>query len=449
LYGKKRHKQTEKRVCLKERIYAIEAVYLKAWLDEKNLSITDMAAAKELAVSAGIPIDLFGSQSADDIYRADGDTAHISVSGPLSTEGPDFLDKLFGYGGTSYRAITEAITRAKDDPVIKQAILHVNSPGGTIDGLDDVYMAHAAFAKEKHSEVRVEGMAASAAYWLAAPASKIYATGPTSQIGSIGLIATIIDDTAALESEGYKRIRIVSGNAPDKRPDPLTEEGRSVLRDQINALEDVFFQRVSEGRHVTADYARENYGRGRLLIAGEAERVGMIDGLTETARAHEESAEPKAQHALLQGAKIPATAGSMEDSVMTLSEFLAQNPAAAAEIERLKAESLSAGRETARAEFSAQVDKVMGVITSEAYPVNIKTIAAECLAGKQDMAAFSAAVAVYDATTEKAKSDEAKAHTADLGATGAAAPDTKPAAEKELDAAIKAELDKRRANTHA
>jgi hypothetical protein len=210
----------------------------------------------------------------------------------------------------------------------------------------------------------------------------------------------------------------------------------------------VFFQRVSTARHVTADYARENYGRGRLLIASEAERVGMIDGLTETARAHEGNAEPKAQHAQ-QGAKIPAMAGHMEDSVMSLSEFLAQNPAAAAEIERLKAESLAAGQEKAKAEFQNMAKKCTAVLEGTVYPDAVRTKACQALRGESTLDAFEAVQGAADMIIEQAKSKAAQEETAALGATGAAAPDTKPAAEKELDAAIKAELEKRRANIHA
>ena len=130
---------------------------------------------------------------------------------------------------------------------------------------------------------------------------------------------------------------------------------------------------------------------------------------------------------------------------MNLSEFLTAHPAAVAEIDKLKSEAKAAGAEEAKAVYSARVDKVLPIIQSEAYPANIKTIACNVLAGKEEMAAFTATVATFDSMKEAANSQAAQAHTQELGAVTADAPNLAPAAEKELDAALKAELDKRKA----
>jgi len=124
---------------------------------------------------------------------------------------------------------------------------------------------------------------------------------------------------------------------------------------------------------------------------------------------------------------------------------LKANPAAAAEIEKAKAEAKAAGAEEAKAEYSARVSKVLPIIQSEVYPTNIKTIACNVLAGKEEMVSFTSAVTVYDSMTEKANSQTAQSHTQELGAVSAEAPDlATSAADKEIDAALKAELDKRK-----
>ena len=125
---------------------------------------------------------------------------------------------------------------------------------------------------------------------------------------------------------------------------------------------------------------------------------------------------------------------------MTLQEFMAQGPAAKAEVDSLTAKA----REEAQAEYSARVDKVLPIIQSASYPANIKTIACNVLSGKEEMAAFTATVATFDAQKEAANSAAARAETAEIGAIGAEAPDTRASGEKELDAALQAELDKRK-----
>ena len=129
---------------------------------------------------------------------------------------------------------------------------------------------------------------------------------------------------------------------------------------------------------------------------------------------------------------------------MNLSEFMTANPAAAAEIDKLKSEAKATGAQEAKAELSARVDRMIGVLTSEAYPNNIKALAGDVLAGKKGIDAFDSAVAVYDSMKEKENSDAAKEETQKIGAVTAEAPNLTPAAEKELDAALQAELDKRK-----
>ena len=130
---------------------------------------------------------------------------------------------------------------------------------------------------------------------------------------------------------------------------------------------------------------------------------------------------------------------------MTLSEFLAQNPSANSELDRIKAEARTAGREEAQTQHKAVVAKCMTVLGGDAYPVQIREIAGKVLTGESHEAALESAIAVYDAGKEAAASAAAKAEPEGLAGLSGAAPAGKNAGEKELDAAIKAELDKRRA----
>jgi hypothetical protein len=135
----------------------------------------------------------------------------------------------------------------------------------------------------------------------------------------------------------------------------------------------------------------------------------------------------------------PAPAGT-GGSAMTLQEFMAQNPAAKVEVENL----VNEAREKAKAEYSARVDKVLPILQSAAYPASIKTVACNALAGKEEMAALTAAVTTFDSMKEAGKSGAAQEETGELGGSLAETPDTTPAAEKELDAALQAEIDKRK-----
>jgi ClpP class serine protease len=428
---------------MKEILYCMERGFLERYLKEKAFAKTeDFKAASDLW---GRPIPDPGTDGAvDEIYSVTGDTAHIKIEGPLSLEGPDAWDRFFGYGGASYKTIQAAIERAKNDLVIQRVVFDIDSPGGIISGLDETWQAHKALAAVKPTEVRAGGFCLSGAYWLSAPAHKILANTPTSEFGSIGVLVATYDYSKWEENIGIKEVVITSSNAPDKHPDVSTEHGRDTIKARLDALERIFYSRVSEGRGVTNEHIAGHFGKGGMLVAQDpsaehedAIRSGMIDGLaTDGATTYEEPAENPS----LEGNNTPAQAGT-GGSAMTLQEFMAQNPAAKTEVENL----VNEAREKAKAEYSARVDRVLPIIQSAEYPANIKTIACNVLAGKEEMAAFTATVAVFDAGKERGKSAAAQGETKELGGALAEAPNLTPAAEKELDAALQAEIDKRKA----
>ena len=131
--------------------------------------------------------------------------------------------------------------------------------------------------------------------------------------------------------------------------------------------------------------------------------------------------------------------------MLSLQELLAQNPTAKAEVDAL----IAKAKEEAKAEYSARVEKVMPIIQSTAYPANIKTIACNVLSGKEEMAAFTATVAVFDCKTEAEKSASAQGHTADIGPVGAEAPDGKTPEQKTMEAAGKSAIEQAKAQKEA
>ena len=83
-----------------------------------------------------------------------------------------------------------------------------------------------------------------------------------------------------------KEIVITSSNAPNKNPDPESKVGVKVIQDRVDALERIFYQRISEGRGVSTEDIKENFGRGGLLVSfdpdpnkPDAVSVKMIDSV--------------------------------------------------------------------------------------------------------------------------------------------------------------------------
>jgi len=82
-------------------------------------------------------------------------------------------------------------------------MLDIDSPGGTVAGTPELAAAVASLNDSKPVYAFSSGMMASAAYWIASQARAVYAT-PSAQVGSIGVVQAVIDDSAALAAEGLK-----------------------------------------------------------------------------------------------------------------------------------------------------------------------------------------------------------------------------------------------------
>jgi ClpP class serine protease len=198
-----------------------------------------------------------------------GSTAQISVEGVL-TKKPDFFAAFFGGGNTTYSTIRNALAVAETDPTIKEVVLHIDSPGGSVDGLFETLEAIHNLRETSSKKLRVRAdNAQSAAYGIAAAAGSIEAVTRGATFGSIGTaVSYLVQDDV---------VTLTNSDSPNKRPDLRTDEGKAVVvayLDQINAE---FVSAIARGRGVTAKEVTEGYGRGASFTAPEAKRLGLID----------------------------------------------------------------------------------------------------------------------------------------------------------------------------
>jgi len=213
------------------------------------------------------------SASATDTSRVmttAGGKAQINVTGVL-TNAPNIYARFFGGGNTTYTELRAALLAADADSAVNEIQMSIDSPGGGVDGLFEFIDTMRAVTKPIRATAT---RAASAAYAIAAQADSIEAAGRAATFGSIGIVA-----------EGYvseNRVSVTSTNAPKKRPDLKTEQGRAVVREELDALHDLFVEAIAAGRDTSADNINANYGQGAILLAGDALKKGMIDSIKTT-----------------------------------------------------------------------------------------------------------------------------------------------------------------------
>lgn len=251
-------------------------------------------------------------RSPRNITRA-GSTMEVLVEGVL-TEKPDLWAAWFGGGNTTYDSIVQALASARTDDTVKEVVLRVNSPGGTVDGLFDALGAIEGFRADSGKKLRViASKAQSAAFAIASAAGPIQAKNAGSMFGSIG---TAIDFSMW---SGMKTISITNTESPDKRPNPETEEGRAVITRQLDALNEIFVDAIARGRGTTVEDVTKNYGRGASFVAAEAKRLGMIDSLPKAPARSSSSGRTKAE-------SERADVGEQERETMDLDQLKAQHP---------------------------------------------------------------------------------------------------------------------------
>lgn len=238
----------------------------------------------------------------------DGQTAVINVRGVL-TDNFNFKYAFFGPGNTTYSSIMERLAIAENDSSVDNIQLNISSPGGQASA-DWLSTMEAIKNSSKKVTARVGQMGASAAYGIAVSAGSITAQNALSSFGSIGVVGTI------QKQKNGASVTVTSSNAPDKTVDPETEAGLSKVRAKLDAIESVFIARVAEGRNVSEDVVKSQFGRGGTFLAEDALRLGMIDSISGA------TANNKGANAL--------QPQNREDS-MDLQELLAKHPAVHAE----------------------------------------------------------------------------------------------------------------------
>ena len=275
-------------------------------------------------------------------YTVIDEVAFVEFRGPVIPKTtPQQRHKGF-VSASELAAVFHAIAR---DDGVKSMILEVASPGGMADGVETA--AAALRAIPKPTRAHIEGVAASAGYWIGSAADEIYAR-PTARAGSIGAILTMKEDP----TKGL--VVITSKQSPLKNAPVTTDEGRGVYQQVVDDLAGIFISRVAEYRGTTEDVVLSDYGQGAIMVADRAQKAGLIDGIL-GAQMEEQLREAKAQITALTEERdgLQTKVGEGEAS---LSAALAERDALTERLEVLTQERDEALQlvESAKAEKAAQ-----------------------------------------------------------------------------------------------
>ena len=174
---------------------------------------------------------------------------------------------------------------AEDEPSIDAVMIEVNSPGGTP-------VASQRIAERfRDSSLPVVGLigdiGASGGYMVAA-ASDVLIASAMSNVGSIGVNMSYVEESEKNDEEGLTYVQLTTGQYKDiGSPNrPITEDEREKLQADLDIVHKQFISIISDYRNLSVE-AVEAVADGATMPGARALDAGLVDSLGGRAEAKE------------------------------------------------------------------------------------------------------------------------------------------------------------------
>ncbi|MEM6455563.1 MAG: S49 family peptidase [Acidobacteriota bacterium] len=178
--------------------------------------------------------------------------------------------------------IAQQVAHVRRHSKARGLLLVVDSPGGDVRGVSTIVdEIHRTRRLLGDSFVAAHGLeiVASGGYWIASAAGRL-TVGRSAEVGSIGVVAVLIDASERYAQSGLS-VRVVRSGA-DKA---LAQDGEAVdaraldaVQQRVDAVHQLFVDDVARGRGVDRATA-DAWATGALWSAAEAVDRGLVDGV--------------------------------------------------------------------------------------------------------------------------------------------------------------------------
>ena len=189
----------------------------------------------------------------------------VELKGPMMRE-----DQWCGPEGTE--SIAGRIRLADQWEKVDAIVLEVNSPGGQVDGTEELASAIASTKKPIYALCH---NVASAAYWASCHCDEVWMGARTSMAGSVGVYCSFADVREAWEQAGVKLHEVYARTSPDKNRafNEALDGDYGAMKDQLDDFDRIFMQAVRERRPSVSEEAL----KGGMYIAEKAVTLGLAD----------------------------------------------------------------------------------------------------------------------------------------------------------------------------
>ncbi len=218
--------------------------------------------AAVVAIGAIVAVGLVATPGGRNSLTASGSIARVKIDGLIRSDS----DRV------------EALERLEKSQAAA-VIVHINSPGGTTAGSEQLYDSLMRLKAKKPLVVVVEGLAASGGYIGAIAADYIVAQ-QSSLVGSIGVLFQFPNFTELLKTVGVKVEEIKSSplKAAPNGFEPTSPEARAAI-DALVKDSYAWFRGLVKQRRGMDDALLEKVADGRVFTGRQAVELKLIDAL--------------------------------------------------------------------------------------------------------------------------------------------------------------------------
>lgn len=202
----------------------------------------------------------------------------ISIHGEVFTyDGPDVFndqDKIV-VDQTSADKVIWGVNEGNSNPNIKAILVEIDSSGGSPVAGEEIMRA---FKESKKPVIAfVRNMALSTAY-LGATGADVIFVSRFSDVGSIGITMSYLQNTEKNKKDGLEFVTLSSGKYKDSgSPDRvLTTEERQMFMRDINIGRDYFVELVAKNRNLSIEKVG-SLADGSSLLGEMALKEGLVD----------------------------------------------------------------------------------------------------------------------------------------------------------------------------
>lgn len=173
----------------------------------------------------------------------------------------------------------DSLKALAENKAAKAVILHINTPGGTVVGGENLYNSIKKLKKQKPVVVVMGDVTASAGYMISVAADYLIAHQGT-VTGSIGVISQSFEFTELANKVGvkfhnFKSSPLKGGPLPTEE---LSPEMKAAMQDTINDIYNVFVDMVAESRQMPREEVLK-LADGRVFTGRQALKNKLIDAI--------------------------------------------------------------------------------------------------------------------------------------------------------------------------